>query len=386
MADAVYNMRMPSALPWRTKMRIGALDCFRGVILLTILINHYTLFVQQLGHQGPILKTLTQFGYSSAAEQFFLISGYLVGLLYIPADKRIDTQIVVARLIGRSAYLYVMNCFLFVAVIGLSWFFPEYVRRGLGLAVVDESPFFVAFHVVRLGFNIPLLGILNFYVIMMLAAVPIFLILKRSTSWAILLIIAIYGISQVAPWMSLAGGRYEGENGLLSFNPLAWQVLFMGGMVAGRFRFHELIQDHIARTRRGFLLVSMAFLAITLIHYVDMLFAGFNVPFASKQNLRPVRLLHALITFIFLFSLIYRFDRFSATWPYRSLSLIGSYSLQCFMASVILSYAMAAIWFEYGSDLSYFVIVIFGCIALLLFSLLLLYHHKAKRNLLFSRI
>lgn len=182
--------------------RVLELDCLRGLALLTITINHYQFFVSQLGYDFVQFQTLTHLGYSSAAELFFLMSGYLVGLLYIPAGRDISMQSVAARLIGRACYLLVMNCFLFVAVLGTAHFWGDETRRLLGLYGAQEDPYNVAFHVLRLGYHIPLLGILNFYVIMMVAAVPFIWVMRRNISLAITLSVLAYIVSQIFPEFS----------------------------------------------------------------------------------------------------------------------------------------------------------------------------------------
>lgn len=365
-------------------MRIAELDCMRGVTILTIFLNHYTQFARILGYDGRAVPTLTHYGYSSAAELFFLMSGYLVGLLYLPADRPVSQQKVGARLVGRAVYLVAMNCFLFVAVLALGWFLPQAIRAGLGLAIIDSDPHRVGVNLLALRHHIPLLGILNFYVIMMLATVPLLWLLRRNSLAVLGLSLALYLIAQIAPELAPEGGAFQGGNGRLSFNPLAWQILFLAALIAGRHQLHLPVMAWLDR-RRNTLAVMAAFLAISLLYRVDMGMGGLiERAWYDKQNLAPLRLIHALFAAAFLFALCHGLARFAGSLPYRALSLIGRYSLQGFMAGVVLSYGMAALWaMEPQAGLAaYLAFALLGGCAQYLLALGLDMHAHARRGTL----
>lgn len=347
---------------------------------MTIMLNHYSIFAKSMGYHGVSFPTLTHVGYSSAAELFFLMSGYLVGLLYLGKGGPISMQTVSARLIGRASYLLAMNCLLFVCVLAIAYCSPETMRKSMGLSVVGEDPYFMAYEVLRLGYHIPLLGILNFYIIMMVAAVPLVWLLLRNTMAAIMLVVVLYLVAQIAPWLSLRGGRLE-DAGLLAFNPLAWQVLFMGGIIAGRFRLHECIRDYFGQSRR-FLLLAGLFVVVTLVYLSDRVLIGFAMPLTDKQNLGLIRVLHAVIVAAFLFALLCRLERFSGTWLYRSVSMIGRHSLQCFMVGVLLSYVMTITWNSLGTVFSYYAVSLAGIVGLYFAAIIFDVYQKAKRGTL----
>lgn len=363
-------------------MRVAELDFLRGWALVTITLNHYTYFVRSLDYTGLRIPTLTQLGYSGSAELFFLLSGYLVGLLYVPAHGGASLRAASAKLVGRSAYLLAMNCMLFVCILASAYFFPEEVRASLGFDSFVEAPYFAAAQVILLGYHLPLLGILNFYIIMMIAAVPFIALLLRNQAAAILGSLGIYVVAYFAPWLSLPGGGLQG-GGRMAFNPMAWQILFMGALIAGRQRAHDAIRERIALRTKGFLALAAIFLGLTALFLVDeKLTSGvFPSRWSVKQDLGPLRVVHAVVTLSLLLSILFRFEWFGKTRLFAWVAMIGRNSLPCFMSSVLLSYFMAVFWGTKSTTVAYFLIGFSGCLALLGCAALFEFHRKATKGL-----
>tara|TARA_B100000929_G_scaffold263403_1_gene229244 strand:+ start:546 stop:884 length:339 start_codon:yes stop_codon:yes gene_type:complete len=65
------------------------------------------------------IPTLTHYGYSSAAEIFFFMSGYIVGMVYL---NKFDTR---AKLLSRAFHLYKVNITLFISLVIISLATPN---------------------------------------------------------------------------------------------------------------------------------------------------------------------------------------------------------------------------------------------------------------------
>ena len=111
------------------RQRDNNLDVIRGLALATITVNHFSALVGELGYRGAQFPTFTHFGYSSAAEIFFLMSGYLLGVLYLQpaADGAIGRFAFIAT--ARALKLYFYNLVLFISC--SAWCRPQAPTRSL---------------------------------------------------------------------------------------------------------------------------------------------------------------------------------------------------------------------------------------------------------------
>ena len=110
------NIAAPAPPP---RERDTAIDILRGLALITITINHITGFTDRMGMVGMQFPTLTLWGFSSAAEVFFVLSGYLVGAVYFAKVKQPTLAGFTGKVWRRTGKLYVYNLALFVALIPL---------------------------------------------------------------------------------------------------------------------------------------------------------------------------------------------------------------------------------------------------------------------------
>ncbi|MEM8572593.1 MAG: OpgC domain-containing protein [Pseudomonadota bacterium] len=362
-------------------MRISELDFIRGFALITITVNHISDFCMDLGYTGYPIPTLTHLGYSSSAELFFLISGYLIGFLYFRIDRDVRPISAAAKMMGRSVYIWAMNCVLFVWICAAAQFFPQTALSALTLDQVAGDPFFWAYNVVKLGFNLPLLGILNFYVVLILLAIPFAMVLLRSPGLALLIILGLYAVCQTHPEINLPGGRFHGDE-LWTFNPLAWQALFFGGLFAGRFKFHEVLRAVAMERHLRPVLFAVwgTFVAVTLVYVYDQATGPLDMPLIGQQALEPVRLFHALLTFVVLLSTLFFLGARKQNALYRIVCLTGSNSLQAFMISVFLSYILAMAWTVFATTAAYIILDATGVIVLLALALVIDTYKRAARG------
>ncbi|MBO9519418.1 MAG: OpgC domain-containing protein [Porphyrobacter sp.] len=320
-------------------MRDERLDILRGYAMVTIVLNHFAVLLFQVGLDGFPIPTLTYFGFSSAAEIFFLMSGWMVGLVYLRRPNR-D-----ALVLKRAAKIYAFNVIAFVAAIFAAWLAGPAVAKATDVSFTLAHPLTeVARFLVFLQHPF-LLGVLMLYVLFMLAVPLAARLLDRSPALLIAASGAIYLTVQVVPQLNLPGGAPNGDL-QWNFNPLAWQLLFFVGMWLGKIGFHRTAFDYFA----GRIVVTAALVALLLlcaVLYRLDLRGVLSVPFVGKENLEPVRLVHAVFVVATLAALIANAP--SILKPVLDwLALNGRQTLYCFTASIPLTYLATGLWLAVG--------------------------------------
>ncbi|KQV66177.1 OpgC domain-containing protein [Rhizobium sp. Root1220] len=321
-------------------MRDIKLDLIRGVAMITIAINHFGSMIQELGYDSPKIPTLTTVGYSSAAEIFFVLSGYMIGLVYLKKDDY------ARRIRYRSWELYKHNLAAFIAAMLVACLFPAISEVVSAQFTLDRplvgSLTFLAF------FQHPdLLGVLQLYVVLMLVTPSFVWLLRRSPALAVATSVAVYGAAQLVPVLNLPGGSPEGD-WQWNFNPFAWQLLFFLGIVAGKTSLHVRLSNWLSASPVRASLVITAFVGAALYHRLALWGYVPGLP-ADKETLSPIRVVHSALAIMFLFSIaVLLGDELMNTRASRVVSAIGQSTLLCYTLSIPLTYAMAGIWLAWG--------------------------------------
>lgn len=328
-----------------TRTRDASIDIVRGLALLTITINHITGFTDRMHMVGMQFPTLTLWGFSSAAETFFLLSGYLVGAVYFSAERDPSVATFARRVWQRSGKLYVYNLGLFLVLLPLCLgshdlarlsFFDYFIQRGPA-SIIDFLLLYVQPYC---------LEILVTYMAL-LAAAPLFAALLR---WQPLVAVAaslgLYWFAHQNPWFNIRGGTPVGD-WLWNFNPASWQLLFFGALAAGRFQLLRRIERRAAGNWRWLILPFLLFAGLTLL-FLSQHWFSFEVLYQSKIRIGPVRVAHAMSVCWLIMSILWVWPRLQRTWLMRQCAVIGSNSLQTFVVSVALSYAAGYIWIEFA--------------------------------------
>ncbi|ARJ69086.1 OpgC domain-containing protein [Paracoccus contaminans] len=210
--------------------RIAWLDMLRGYALLCIMLNHMPLgWLRQF--------TLGNFAVFDAAELFVLLSGFLVGLVWIKVEAQDGRRTAQWRFLRRAAQVWLalviggvllalLSRGLFALGLNHTAIWSEYARW----IVTYPLPYIGTLALLWMQPN--LLDVLALYVILLgLAPVTVPMLLNRPL-W--------FGAGSLALWLAavplnaaLPNQRVEG--GLL-FNPFGWQMLFFAGVAMGAFR------------------------------------------------------------------------------------------------------------------------------------------------------
>ncbi|KRA79766.1 OpgC domain-containing protein [Altererythrobacter sp. Root672] len=320
-------------------MRDERLDILRGYAMVTIVLNHSKDLLSQVGLDGFPIPTLTSYGFSSAAEIFFLMSGWMVGLVYLRRPNR-D-----AAVLKRAATIYGFNVLSFIAAIFAACLAGPAVVAATDVGFTLANPLTEVVRFLVFLQHPYLLGVLMLYVVFMLAVPLAARLLDRSPALLIAVSVALYLFVQVVPGFNLPGGSPKGD-GQWNFNPFAWQLLFFIGMWLGKVGFHRTAFDYLSgRIWTAAALVGLLLLCAVL-HRLELR-GVLLVPFTGKENLEPVRLVHAVLVVTTLAALTVNAPsifRPVLDW----LALNGRQTLYCFTASIPLTYLAAGLWLTLG--------------------------------------
>lgn len=196
--------------------RILELDLLRGFFIIVIILDHLQFWPspwQYMTGQGRL--------WVSAAEGFFIISGFLIG--YLRAYKGASTPLksMTKKLLQRAGTLWLWCVIISFAVVSLSILMPEGSALQPKMPGVEHTanlPSYI-WNVVSMNYSSDWIYFLRLYAIM-LAATPLFLWLVRKKLW------------YVAAGLSL-GAYMLVDFGWRSESALQWQLLFFGAALVG---------------------------------------------------------------------------------------------------------------------------------------------------------
>jgi hypothetical protein len=187
--------------------------------------------------------------------------------------------------------------------------------------------------------------ILQLYVVLLLVA-PLFLLLARVS------LIAAFTAS-FATWLAV---QFNPQINLASwhFNPFAWQLVFVLGMlcsVGNVFARIEAMNRRRAVTiaTGAFVLIALVLKAIDKSGIALPLIGPITIAGIDKDTLGPLRLVHFLVSVVFVMQIVPRSRSANASLPVRSVARVGRYSLECFCASTIVVYACAGLLWQRAS-------------------------------------
>lgn len=341
--------------------------------MVTICVNHVTWMLGKVENVGQKIPTLTHYGYSSAAEIFFFMSGYMVGMVYL---NKFDTR---AKLLSRAFHLYKVNITLFISLVIISLATPN--EHFLALTDldywVDNMPIALVQYM-SLFYGPMFTNLLFTYVLLLIIAIPFTKLLQKSAMTFILAITGLYIFSQYFPMMKLT--NVATSDGKWSFNLFSYQFLFMLGLFAGN---RKIINRVFERIDRNTVLWS-ALSVVTLVGFYAIkrydLLGLKGQWWIAKETLGPVRILHFFVVITVLMSLLSVFKKVLNIWPITVIALIGRQSLTAFCVSVVSCYIALAIWISNsGSQVLYFTLALLAVVAMALCSYLVEFKKKSGR-------
>jgi hypothetical protein len=314
------------------------LDLFRGLALWLIFIDHVS---------PDLLSwfTIRSYGFSDAAEIFIFISGYTAAFVYGRTMFQSGFVIAAARILRRAWQIYAMHILLFAVIVAE----VSYIAVGLEkpfyaqeMEITDflKQPGIAMGQALLLRYRPLNMDVLPLYVVLMLFLPLVLLLIRWRANLTLAMSVALYALA----WLyDLHLAAYPG--GFWSFNPFAWQMLFVFGAwcaLGGAKRMSRFLSSPIT------LWISLAYLfaafCVTLTWYFPQLngllphwLEQWMYPI-DKTDLDVLRFAH----FLALAAITVRFV--PAGWPglksawLRPMILCGQHSLEIFSLGVFLAF------------------------------------------------
>jgi len=328
------------------------LDFFRGLALWFIFLDHTP---------GNVFSWLTprNYGFSDATETFIFISGYSAAIAYGRAWQRNGLAYSAAHVWQRVWTLYVAHLVLLmfyiaeVAWVATRYSNPAYVDE-LNLNEFLKAPHITLIEALLLRFKPANLDVLPLYIVL-LAAFPLMLALIGWRPRVLLaLSVALYAGARFFGWNLPS---YPGEGGWF-FNPFAWQLLFVLGVVCaaapealgGLMRWNRWL----AAAAALWLLFSFAFVMtwhVPALEDAIPIWLGNLIYPVDKTNLGLTRMLHFLALAWLAATLVPVDAGFLAKRRVRPIIVCGRQSLYIFCFGIYLSFFMHFVLVEIDSGL-----------------------------------
>jgi hypothetical protein len=355
------------------------LDLFRGLALWLIFIDHVS---------PDLLSwfTIRSYGFSDAAEIFIFISGYTAAFVYGRSLLESGFVIAAARILRRVWQIYVAHILLFtimvaeVSYVAISLDKPFYAEE---VAITDffKQPGIAMVQALLLRYRPLNMDVLPLYIVLMACLPLILLLIRWSANLTLAMSVALYAVSL----------RYDLHltaypNGFWSFNPFAWQMLFVFGAwcaLGGARRMSRVLSSPIT------LWIAIAYLlaafCVTLTWYFPQL--GYLMPHWLEQWIYPINKTDLdVLRFAHFLALAVIAVRFvPAGWPglkspwLRPMILCGQNSLEIFCLGVALGFTGYFVLTELSAGLVLHVLV--GICGILIMSAVAWLLSWSKRNL-----
>jgi hypothetical protein len=208
--------------------RIAAVDFARGLVLVAMTIDHLP---------GNVLEHFTprNFALSDSAEAFVFLSGLSVGLVYYRRTLAAGLAPVARSCLERAGRLYGLHILMTLGALAIFaaayWLggFDDALIAPHGRAVVFHEPLRGALGVALLSHQLGYFNILPLYVVLMASAPAILALARFSPTAALAAALSAYG---AVKWFGFDLPNWP-EPGGWFFNPLAWQLVFTLGVLAG---------------------------------------------------------------------------------------------------------------------------------------------------------
>ncbi|MBH5402451.1 OpgC domain-containing protein [Bradyrhizobium sp. CNPSo 4010] len=323
------------------------LDFFRGLALWLIYVDHVS----------PDLLTwvtIRNYGFSDAAEVFIFISGFTAALVYGRATFEAGFVIGTARVLRRVWQIYTAHLLLFLVLMAEIAFVttvsekPAFYIQEMEVGEFFKQPGSEVIQALLLRFRPLNMDILPLYIVLM-AFLPLVLLLARLHRDLPLALSA--GLYVLMLRYDLHLSTYP--DGFWSFNPYAWQLLFVFGAwcaLGGGKRLSPILNSRFVFGLALTYLCAAFFVTMTwyfpsLERLIPGWVAGLIYPI-NKTDFDILRFAH----FLALAVVALRFvpddwAELRSAWA-RPLILCGQYSLQIFAVGVALSFAGYALLIE----------------------------------------
>jgi hypothetical protein len=315
------------------------IDFFRGLALLIIFVDH-------IPENVFALITLRNFGFSDAAEIFIFLSGYSAGYVFGLRERRQGFVYATFELLRRVWTLYVVHIFVFVLFIAEVSFAAAHFRNNpmyleeMNMTNFLDEPHVAVIQALILRFQPTFLDILPLYITLLLGLAPLMALFRRA-AWVCVAASGLLWLGvQLFNWHLTA---YPDQREW-TFNPLAWQFLFVIGAFAARVVINGGSPVPSARWLMAPIALYLAFaFVIGLSWTIAGIYPGFPGFLSNtlwpldKTDLSPWRLAHFLALAYAATVLTRGRERWFASRLARPIVRCGEHSLAVFCVGILLS-------------------------------------------------
>ncbi|WP_323121146.1 OpgC domain-containing protein [Burkholderia alba] len=309
--------------------RYAELDFFRGLVLLVIVVDH-------IG--GSILSRVTLHAYAlcDAAEVFVFLGGFATAIAYNSLAERRTEAAARQRFIKRSFEIY--RAFLVTAglMLLITAVLSALAIDGPNLPTNDlegllHAPLIALRDILLFRRQPYLASVLPMYAFFALL-VPLALPLARSKPWLLLAV-------SVLLWVSarrIAGYLPTVDDIPWDFNPFAWQLLFVIGVVSRC----QPVYPILSKRPVGWIVTAAAIAMVAAGAYYRLRVEPFPTDPSIKQNLGALRLLNFLAIAWLAAKLVHLgwMHKIAHAMPW--IGTIGRQGLLCFVAGTGISLAV----------------------------------------------
>ena len=317
------------------------IDLFRGLSLWLIFLDHIP--ETYLNHLTP-----RNVGFSDAAEILVFLSGLASGSVYGGVAQRSGMTAALLRVLRRALEIYVAQIVTIVALLAVIALFavrqPNLLDHA-NLSVFVANPAEALFQAALLRYSpvnldpLLLMAILHFGLV---------LVLPAMIRWPTPTLIASTALYLVSHWLDWSLPAYP--RGVIYFNPLDWQLLYVIGMWWGMKSAREkpsVLKSRVLVSLAAIYLLFSFFITLgwhfhSLEAYVPQVFVRAIYPI-DKGDLDILRLLHFLALALLCWRMLPCDLPLLRTRLLRPLVQCGEYSLVIYCISVLLSFAAHAI-------------------------------------------
>lgn len=319
-------------------MRIKALDSIRGILLLQMTLDHFG---------KPISNYLYQcFGFFSAAEGFFFLSGFVGALAAISKGEKDPKQTWMRK---RALKTWKYHCVTLAAIViaactllpSIAWYFKSLSTHPVAGAIWSA-----------LLINTPeYLDVLPLYVLFLFCASVIFPWMQRSLQNAGIA----WGASFIL-WIASQLGLREAINAQLPswinhgfFDPTGWQFVYMTGATIATLWKHapqESVQKFFKKLDFFIPAIFVLLIFLFLWHHQILPIQEPAEIWTSKAQVGAIRFANFMF-FVGAISWIVR--KFPSALDIKITNVIGRHSLDVFTAHIVLVY----LWFATPGEIRY---------------------------------
>ena len=334
------------------QQRSVEVDFLRGLVLLVIMLDHVS---------GSVLSRfmLHEYAYCDAAEVFVFLGGYATAAAYVSIDQRGVAGGATRRFLKRAWEIYraylltaalMLMCGLAMLILQVHPTSLPYTDAQLWL----QRPVRTIFDIVSMRSQPYLASVLPMYAIFALVAPLTVPFARNSAAGALLVSLGIWVCSQPLAAHLLPSA----DPGGWGFNPFAWQLMFVFGMLS---RLHPVPRDFYV-SKMGVRLTKLAVLLFLTFAFCKLVLETQPEPGHWKQNLAALRVV-SFGSVAWLVALTVRagwLGKVAQALP--QVVRVGRQGLVCFIAGAVISVVLdtvlqclglrAASWSAYGAGLA----------------------------------